>query len=105
MTILCWIDVPPDWRCEIKTSDGVVRPWNQDRPIASTCKFRAWDPRRPRDHVNDPWMVPGDYAGPTTTEVREWSESGRRRNEYVVNRPGHHLYSIIPPRPKKQADQ
>mgnify|MGYP000909108961 CR=1 FL=1 len=35
-----------------------------------------------------------DYAGPTTTEVREWSESGRRRNEYVVNRPGHLLGSV-----------
>jgi hypothetical protein len=85
-TTLCWIDIPDGWKCEIKSSLGDVRPWTPDRPIAPTYRFRAWNPRMPRDPVNDPWLLPGDYdEGTITTETArketEWTESLRRQTE------------------------
>jgi hypothetical protein len=94
MTVLCWIDVPDGWRCEIKTSDGVVRPWDRDRPIASTCKFRAWDPRRPRDPADDPWMLPGEYDGPTTAEHRADVNLAEAENQARFARPKYVQWTV-----------
>lgn len=94
MKILCWIDVPPGWRCEIKTSDGAVRPWTPDKPIAPTCKFRAWNPKAPRDPDNDPWMLPGDYSGPTTTELRDDVANAKAENEARFGRPEYQRWKV-----------
>ena len=100
MTILCWIDAPAGWRCEIKTSDGVVRPWDAAKPIAATCRYRAWDPRRPRDPESDPWMLPGDYSGPTTAGHRTDAAMAAAENEARFARPKYKRWEEVARKPK-----
>ena len=75
---LYWINVPPGWRCEIKTSDGRIQPWDGSRPIGETCRFRVWHPSQ-RD-TNDEWLTPGEFLGVSLADAAEdvafWAKQG-----------------------------